>query len=311
MIDSGYLRLSVTGRCNFRCGYCSPGGLLKPAADPEGETLSLIARAAADVGIGKIRITGGEPLIRGDIDEITADLRSIPDLDIGITTNGFYLDRYIDHFKRIGLKKVNVSLDSLKENRFGRITGIDGLAKVMDALEAVSGDGFFTVKVNAVILRDFNVDELEDFAELGGKLDAEVRFIEYMPFKVSPSEHRSRFVSEAEMKNRLPALRPLDADPSAGARLYEIKDTGARIGFISPISRPFCGRCSRLRVTSSLILKPCLAFDESIDLKPLLDGNGKRTALTGAFERAYRMKRRNHRLSAISLKDTGMAEIGG
>ena len=263
-----YLRISVTQRCNFRCAYCGAG-------EPAGEELSpaqfaAFAAAFARAGIRKIRLTGGEPLIRGDIAELAAAVRAAASPEtLAVTTNGFLLAEKAAALKAAGVNAVNVSLDTPDRACFRRLTGRDALPAVMRGLETALALGFDRVRINAVLIRGVNDGDARRLAALAKEHPLDVRFIELMP--VGGGEPSAeRMVPEAELLAAFPELTPAPGEEGA-AEYYTAEGYRGRIGFISPVSRKFCGACSRVRLLADGRVKPCLGRPETFDLRPYLN----------------------------------------
>lgn len=280
-----YLRISVTDRCNLRCVYCMPPEGIE-LMDPHGilryEELLRVARVAVEHGVTKIRVTGGEPLVRRGIIEFLSSLASLKDLeDLSLTTNGVLLRDYAQRLKDAGLKRVNVSLDTMKRERFLKITRGDNLKQVLDGLEEALRVGLTPVKINMVVIKGFNDDEVLDFAKLSLTRPYHVRYIEYMPFNSQEGWQKDKCLTAKEIKEMIEKeIAPLEAvaDPEGGAgpaRRFRFKDAAGEIGLISPLSEHFCGSCNRLRLTSDGKLRVCLFSDSEIDIrKALRDGSG-------------------------------------
>ncbi len=271
-----YLRVSLTERCNLRCHYCMPesGIPLLPKKDlcTYEELLSIIDRYCK-LGVRKVRITGGEPLVRKDAHKIFLALGERP-VELALTTNGLLVDRFLETFEACGLKNVNVSLDTLQPERFHRITRRQGLETVLQNIRQLVDDGY-RVKLNMVVMRNVNDDELVDFAELTRKMPVTVRFIEFMPFdgnrwdsdKMLPAEHIRNVIAEKH-----PLLRDID-NPNDTTRHYRIPGFPGRIGIISSMSEPFCGSCNRIRLLANGVIKNCLYSENETDLlTPLRNG---------------------------------------
>jgi cyclic pyranopterin phosphate synthase len=275
------LRISVTDRCNMRCLYCMPQECI--SWYPRSKILSYeeITRLTgifAGLGIEKIRLTGGEPLVRPKIEKLVSSLSKIDGIKrLSMTTNGLLLRDKVEQLKRAGLQNVNVSLDTLMPAKFKSITGVDGLSRVQASLQAAHDHGL-EVKINTLVIRGWNDDELEAFAEFALVKGYSVRFIEFMPLDGSHIWIPSLVVTKEEMINRLSRsgidLLPLNNDPSDPARLYSLKCGRRTIGFIPSMSEPFCGACDRLRITSDGKFLTCLFEPPAYDLKQLLR-NGK------------------------------------
>jgi cyclic pyranopterin phosphate synthase len=287
-----YLRLSVTDRCNFRCLYCHPpaGVTLRPASRLlQADEFVRIARVATGLGVRKIRLTGGEPLLHPDIVPLVGRLAPLPGLqDLAATTNGSRLGALARPLRQAGLRGVNLSIDSLRADRFARISRGGDLQETLDAFREARAAGL-DVKINTVALEGWNTDELPDFVRFAEEHDVEVRFIEFMPLS-GQGWSPDLFVSAWEIHRRLReqfALRPLE--PTGVATRFAT-DSGARIGFIPTISEPFCDGCRRMRLTAWGALRPCLFSGCEIDLRPLLADDDGDDALRAAFVRAARAK---------------------
>jgi len=300
-----YLRISVTDRCNLRCIYCMPTegvSLMSHSDILSYEEICTVAQAAAELGLNKIRITGGEPLVRLGLPRLVQMLAQIEAIDdIALTTNGVLLGDYATELKQAGLNRVNVSLDTLKPDRFRRITrGESNLSQVLEGIEAARGVGLEPVKLNMVVMSGINDDELLDFAARTITEDWHVRFIELMPV-AGEGYDAPRFVSATEMRKRLepmgelePCLPGIGNGPAKYFRLPQAKGT---IGFITPVSEHFCFDCNRMRLTADGKLRPCLLSDYEIDLKqPLRDGIS-RTGLKKLFRQAVADKPLRHQLA--------------
>ena len=300
-----YLRISVTDRCNLRCIYCMPaqGVELREHSDILSyEEIDKIARAAAELGISQVRLTGGEPLVRMGLPELIEMLAVIKAIDdIALTTNGVLLGEYAAELKAAGLKRVNISLDTLKPDRFRGITrGQSELKQVLDGIEAARGVGLEPVKLNMVVMSGINDDEILGFAAKTIDEGWHVRFIELMPVNGQGSD-APHFVAATEMRQRLESLGQLEPClPSAGngpAKYFRFGKASGTIGFITPVSEHFCFNCNRMRLTADGRLRPCLLSDYEIDLKtPLRDGISK-AGLKKLFKKAVAEKPLKHKLA--------------
>lgn len=325
-----YLRISVTDRCNLRCIYCLPPegvGLLHHSEILTYEEIATIASLAAELGINKLRLTGGEPLVRARLNELVALLAGIKGIDdISLTTNGILLKDYAAELKRAGLKRVNVSLDSLNRVKFQRITRHDKLSEVLRGIESAKSCGLCPVKVNMVVMRGINDDEVADFARLTITEGWHVRFIELMPFAADnpPDGHsvagkgslHPGFQSADDIKARLTALGKLEPSmPITGngpARYFRFPNARGTVGFITPISRHFCFSCNRLRLTAEGKLRPCLLSDDEVDLcQPLRSGASPRQ-LKNVITGAIKAKPRKHELAGGRPSGKRlMSQVGG
>ena len=278
-----YLRLSITDRCNLRCRYCMPADGVPPLGHDailSYEELLRVARLAVQLGVRKIRVTGGEPLVRRGVVEFVAALCDLPQRpEVVLTTNGLLLAEYASALARAGLSRVNVSLDTLRPERFVEITRRDGLEQVLAGLEAAEQAGLAPLKLNMVPISGVNDDEIVDFARLTLQHPWEVRFIEFMPFGQELDYSAARRLPAPrilEELSRLGLLLPVSRAGTAGpARLYRYADGAGRIGVIPAISGHICSECNRLRLTADGRIRPCLLGDQEIDLRqPLRAGAG-------------------------------------
>lgn len=316
-----YLRLSITDRCNLRCRYCMPEEGVAPVG--HGEVLSYeemlrIAAITARLGVKKIRITGGEPLVRKGIVEFVRRLASLPEgPEVTLTTNGLLLADMAFDLKAAGLSRVNVSLDTLRPDRFSAITRRPGLERVLAALDAAENAGLLPLKINMVPIRGVNADEIVDFARLTFQRSWEIRFIEFMPVSGGldyPPE--SRFSAEeirTELE-RLGNLEPLARKGPAGpARMFRYRDALGRLGIIPAVSSHFCSECNRLRVTADGRIRPCLLASEEIDLKTPLRSGASDRQIECLLLGAVNAKPEKHRLDDAGYRPGGrrMQDIGG
>jgi cyclic pyranopterin phosphate synthase len=314
-----YLRLSVTGRCNLRCSYCRPHG---GGVGPDGpeilsdEALLLVASTSVRLGIEKIRVTGGEPLVREGIAGLLSRLAAIPGLrKLVLTTNGLYLKESAGALRRAGVESLNISLDSLRPDRFARITGGGDLRRVIEGIARAQECGFPHIKINAVVMRGINEDETEDFAALTLDRPLRVRFIEYMPAAAGDRTHGITVPGE-EILDRLSRryrLIPMGKEELGGpARYFRIDGAAGAVGVITPVSCHFCGDCNRIRVTSSGVAKGCLFSLQDIDLMPFLR-RGNAEGLRKALQDVVQGKPDRHLLSPEGFggKPFAMSAVGG
>lgn len=266
-----YLRLSVTDLCNYRCRYCMPPeGVTKRGHEEmlSLEELAEIAEAAVRVGVKKIRLTGGEPLVRRGIVELCRRLRAIPGLEeLCLTTNGALLPQLAAPLREAGVDRLNISLDTLRPDRFAEMTRLGRLSDTLAGIEAAEAAGFHNLKLDTVLIGGFNDDEIEDFVNLTREHPWEVRFIELMPMGPCAAWDRTCFLSADTVLSRLPELEPLEAQ--GVARRYRIPGAEGTIGLISPVSHDFCAQCRRIRVTADGKLKGCLHSAEELPLRGL------------------------------------------
>ncbi len=289
------LRLSVTDRCNFRCHFCMP---VNPVWLPKAEILTYeemarLVRILAGMGVTKVRLTGGEPLMRRDVDKLVALLRTIPGIrTIGMTTNGFYLPEMAERLHSAGLDNVTVSLHSLKPERYEELVGRrEVFERVMEGLRRAQQVGFRSVKVNVVILRGCNDDEILDLAELARRTGIAVRFIEYMPFDGRHLWQPERLVPSEEIVRTIDAVYPLVPLPrEAGATANEFRfadGSPGSIGVIPSMTAPFCHDCDRIRLTADGKIIPCMFSRDEYDVKPLLRGGASDEEIAAFIRSAF------------------------
>lgn len=313
-----YLRLSVTDRCNLRCQYCMPAEGVRKLLHSEilrYEELHRIARLAVSLGIEKIRITGGEPLVRKGLVDFIRSLSTIDGLkELTLTTNGMLLREFAADLRRAGLHRINVSLDSLKLDTFSTLTRGGDLHRVLDGIDAAAQAGFPPVKINTVVIRGMNDSEVLDFASLTLCDPHQVRFIEYMPANSTPG-WPAGLVTGEEILEQIRKVYPLNSlshgEADGPAKIYKIPGAMGTIGIITPISSHFCASCNRIRVTASAVLKGCLFDSGGVNLKPYLAGGDDQ--LRDVLMRVLRNKpERHHLLDSESLiMPFSMSEIGG
>lgn len=342
-----YLRVSVTDRCNFRCVYCMPEEGFP--ASPKDENLSVqeiarLVRVAVGLGISKIRLTGGEPLLRKDLPSLVSEIRSYEGVtDLSCTTNGFLLAEQAANLAASGLNRINVSLDTLKEDRFAAIARRGSLDRIHAGIEAALGAGLTPLKINCVLMRGVNDDEVADFARLSVRREMHIRFIELMPMRwnldegpayspgsssglvqlkqaaggmLSDSQMRRMFLSAAEAKltieNELGALTPTEVTTNGPAHSYRVGGAKGSVGFISQITNDFCERCNRLRLTHDGFLRPCLMSDGELDLRAPMRNGATDAELAELFLHVVRHKPERHYLAeGQKVVGRGMSQIGG
>lgn len=318
-----YLRLSVTDRCNMRCQYCMPAEGMQWFEREDvltyEEIEAFVREVAVPLGIRKIRLTGGEPLVRQDLAVLASRLSAIDGVDdLSLTTNGALLARHARTLKAAGVRRINVSMDSLNPARFKEITRGGDLARVWAGVEAALDAGFAPVKLNVVVMRDFNEDELADFVALTAERPLHVRFIEFMPVGDYALFERVGYVGTAEMQARIAprfALEPVKRGELVGngpARYWRIPGSPGSVGFISQMSHDFCEACNRVRLTADGRLRHCLLSDHELDVRALLRAGTPASAIRAAIEADLRLKLERHQGTAgIAGHARTMSQIGG
>lgn len=306
-----YLRLSVTERCNLKCIYCTPGSK-EHCTLLTTQEIDRVVRAFVTLGIRKVRITGGEPLVRSDIVTIVQNISRMKQVqDIPMTTNGILLPGCIKQLKEAGLTRLNISLDTLRPDRFERITGFDRLNDVMRGLE-LALEYHIPVKINSVLVRGLNDDEIDDLIGLTKEMPIHVRFIELMPIGQFGQSNKDKVITGDEILQKRQDLIPLHRRESGGvAKMFYIQGHVGKVGLISPMSHQFCHDCNRMRVTSDGKLRPCLGDNGAVDLLPILrDGSDEQ--LLEVIQRAiYEKPRGHHFLEGEFQSDRNMNRIGG
>jgi cyclic pyranopterin phosphate synthase len=314
-----YLRISVTDRCNLRCIYCMPAegvSLMSHYDILTYEEIYAVVRVAAEMGINKVRLTGGEPLVRAGLPELVRLLVGIDSIDdISLTTNGTLLAQHAAELKEAGLHRVNVSLDTLKPDRFNQITRCGKFEDTLKGIEAAREEGLNPVKINMVVMSGINDDEIVDFAAKTISDGWHVRFIEYMPV-IDDASGVSRLVSVASMKHRISQLGKMEpCRVSVGngpAKYYRLPDATGTIGFITPITEHFCFQCNRLRLTADGKLRPCLLSEEEIDLREPLRSGASADELKNLIKEAITRKPLGHNLAeGNKRKGRPFSQVGG
>jgi cyclic pyranopterin phosphate synthase len=313
------VRISVTDRCNFRCQYCMPAEGL-PWLDRDAvlrfEEIARLVGLLAQMGVGDLRLTGGEPLVRRDFPRLVAMLAPLVD-DLAITTNGFLLERDAAALVEAGAKRFNVSIDSLQRDRFFEMTRRDALDKVLRGLETLAQfPEAHPIKVNAVAMRGFTEDEAIPFARFAREHPYEVRFIEFMPLDAGHTWTPDSVLTGDEVRAAIHAVYPLEAEPRephATARVYRFADGQGRIGFINPVSEPFCGDCDRIRITAEGKLRTCLFSINETDLRGPMRAGASDDDLEQIIRAAVWRKELKHRVNEPGFiqPDRPMSAIGG
>ena len=315
-----YLRISITDRCNLRCVYCMPQSGIKPFEHRDiltYEEIIRVAGIAASLGVRKIRITGGEPLTRKNISFLIASLRSINGIeDISLTTNGILLNKHARELADSGLTRVNISLDTLRPDRYREITRGGDISLVLKGIDAAEEAGLLPLKINMVPIRHLNDDEIADFARMTLNTPRHVRFIEFMPIGSRDLWSDERYISTDELKKtveKLGPLVPVRLRKNGPARYFRFDGTPGVIGFISALTHHFCGDCNRLRLTSDGRLRPCLFSETEIDLKPALRQQSSDKEIERLLRLSIEVKPEGHNIDKrddlSSLKN--MSRIGG
>ena len=317
----GDLRLSVTDRCNFRCQYCMPAEGLPWLERSEVLTFEEIARLVgllAGMGVRDVRLTGGEPLVRRDFPRLVEMLREIDDLhEIAVTTNGYLLERDAEALVRAGVDRFNVSIDSLQRDRFFAMTRRDALPRVLAGLERLAEfPEAHPIKVNAVAMRGFTEEEVIPFARFARAHPYEVRFIEFMPLDADHAWSPDAVLTGEEIRAAIHArwpLQPEPRDPHATARVYRFADGVGRIGFVNPVSEPFCGDCDRIRLTADGRLRTCLFSLNETDLRSPLRAGADDSELDRIVREAVWRKELKHRVNEPGFVQPTrtMSQIGG
>ena len=297
------LRISVTDRCNFRCVYCrsaNPENHMAEHALLEWEEFERLAGILVGMGIRKIRVTGGEPLVRPGVEDFIARLKALGVQDLSMTTNGHLLAERCDRLVAAGLNRINISLDSLDRKKFEEVTRTKTFDQVMAGIEAAQASRLRPVKVNAVLVRGINDNEVEAFAEFAREKDIVMRFIEFMPLDADRAWTRDLVVTADEIHRRISALWPLIPivhERSETARKYRFADGRGEIGLIAPVTHPFCGHCSRIRLTADGKLRTCLFSKEDHDLKFMLRGGATDREIGDAIRTIVEKKEKGHRIN--------------
>ena len=312
------LRISVTDRCNFRCTYCMPEEGMKWLPREEVLTFEELERVARLLverhGITSIRLTGGEPTVRAHLPVLVSKLAALP-VDLALTTNGATLRTVAGALADAGLRRVNVSLDSLRPERFTELTRRDELYNVLDGIDAAVEAGLTPVKVNVVIVRGVNDDEIVDLARFGRERGITVRFIEFMPLDGGDAWHNDQVVPQTEIVECIEAVFPLEAVPrgSEPAERFRYTDGGGEVGVIPSVTRPFCAQCDRIRLTADGQLRNCLFALEDHDLRGLLRSGASDDDVSDAIEACVGAKWAGHAINQVQFvrPRRSMSQIGG
>lgn len=308
-----YLRLSVTDKCNLRCKYCMPEDGIEKVKHEDilsYEEITQVVEIMSQMGVDKIRITGGEPLVRAGIVDLVGMLSRLDSVrEVTMTTNGILLSSMAEALKKAGLKRVNISVDSLNPARFKEMTRGGDLSAVIAGIDAAKKHGLTPIKLNVVLINGFNDDEIQDFVNLTMDDEIDVRFIELMPIGEVTRWNKSHFVSNKIVLERIPELIPtISKDPSSPATYYKLPGGKGKVGLISPISCKFCDMCNRIRVTSEGFLKQCLHSNEEIALRPLIKSI---PLLEHTLRRTVFEKPEEHQIEEGRVMGRNMVEVGG
>ena len=316
------LRISVTDRCNMRCFYCMPAGDVVFVNRKElltFEEIERFVRVAVTLGVNKVRLTGGEPLVRRDLHLLIAKLAVIPEIrDIGLTTNGILLSRQARSLYDAGLRRINISLDAIDPVRFKEITRRDDSAKVLEGIQAARDVGFDPVKINAVSVRGLTEDEIVPLGRFARECGVEVRFIEFMPLDADNAWEREQVLFAYEIIEKLSAdIMPLvpcdEQNGQSPASEFVFEDGVGRIGFIASVSQPFCEKCNRFRLTADGKLRNCLFGLEETDVKSIIRGGGTDDEIAEAVRNAIAAKKEGHEINTARFiqPERPMYSIGG
>lgn len=308
-----YLRMSVTDACNLRCGYCMPDDSRQRCNCKQNlstDELVEIAAAAAELGVKKLRITGGEPLVRSDIVELVRRVSSVDGIeDISLTTNGTLLTPIAKDLYEAGIHRINISLDTLDPEKYARITRGGKFADAVEGIRAAMNAGMEPVKLNTVLMGGVNDDEIEALAQLTVRYPIELRFIELMPIGKASDFDREAYLPNTRVLEKLPGLIELESEKHSVAKMYRLEDAKGKIGLISPLSNHFCNECNRIRLTADGCLKPCLHSADEISVKGL-HGDELKEKILNAVGKKPKM---HVQLSATAHSESkrSMNRIGG
>lgn len=316
------LRISVTDRCNIRCFYCMPAEnvqFLNRSKILSFEEIIRFVRLVVPLGVNKIRLTGGEPLVRKEIPELVKMLAEIPGIDdIGITTNGILLPQYAQQLYDAGLRRINISLDALNAKKFEEITRRDEYDKVIEGIQSAQAAGFDPVKINAVSIRNMTEEEIVPFGRLARETGAEIRFIEFMPLDADNQWERDKVLFAHEIQEILtqgimPLVPEKQSDKSAPASNFVFEDGVGRIGFIASVSNPFCMSCNRFRLTADGKLRNCLFSLEETDVRALFQSNVPDEQIIEVVRNSIAAKKEGHEINTARFiqPDRPMYSIGG
>ncbi|MFT7588528.1 MAG: molybdenum cofactor biosynthesis protein A [Limisphaerales bacterium] len=313
-----YLRISLTERCNLRCTYCMPetGVELQPSSNyMQADEILKLATLFSELGVNRIRLTGGEPLVRKDFPEIARGLTKLP-VSLSMTSNGVLIDRHIELLEETGIKDINISLDTLKRDRFFHIAKRDDFDKVMSNIKLLIARGF-NIKINAVLIRNFNDNEILDFVEWSRHIKAEVRFIEFMPFNGNHWAWKEifPFAKVMELAHENYELEKVEDGPNSTSKIYRVKDGIGTFGMIASMTNPFCDTCNRIRLTSDGKIRNCLFSESESDLLgPMRRGEDVEALIRASIDKKHAKHGGIAAISKLSETDfqgRSMIRIGG
>ncbi|MBA4389439.1 MAG: GTP 3',8-cyclase MoaA [Syntrophus sp. (in: bacteria)] len=313
-----YIRVSVTDRCNLHCKYCVDGsfGFIPHAEILSYEEILRFIRITARLGVKKVRLTGGEPLVRKGIGYLLGEINSIEGIeDVSLTTNGVFLGDKIEELKEAGLRRINISLDTMKKDRFAHITGVDAFDDVIRGIEKAVDAGLDPIKINTVIIKGFNDDEILQFVKAAKKWNHHVRFIEFMPFGDSTLWNSKDIITSRQIEDTIRTafdLTPTLNQERGPARMFDIAGGSGKIGFISPVSTHICSECNRIRLTSGGMIRPCLFSDTEYNVKALLRGGQSDDEIRAFVKEVVRVKpEKKHEMGQIRKCQRSLQGIGG
>ncbi len=316
-----YLRVSLIDRCNLKCLYCMPQGLLNPFKEDELLSMQEIAEVIgifAEMGITKVRLTGGEPLLRKDVPSLVREIKNTPGIrEVVMTTNAVLLKNFAVELKKAGLDRVNISLDTLDRENFKRITGLDKLKDVLEGIEAAVAARLGLIKINTVLMKGYNDHEILDLLAFAVERSLDLRFIEWMPTAGEiHSVRENRFMSSETAKQIIEEKCGLvadDSNPHAPARTFHVPGTASKVGFISPLSNVFCAMCNRLRLKANGMMKTCLHGKEDLDIRGLLRSKTTRNEMKRQIAETVFNRPKEHFLNdpTVVHNDFVMTAVGG
>ena len=312
MLDSykrniDYLRISITEDCNFRCKYCNPNGELNYSKKSiSKDEIIEIVKLFSELGVKKVRLTGGEPLLRSDLIEIIRDIKKIKNIEeITMTTNGLLLNKNLLELKNAGLNRVNLSLDTFNKSKFKEITGVDGLEEVLEVIGELELLEMVPIKINCVLINKFNNDEIKDFINFTRDKKVQIRFIELMSMGDNIEWGKEKYLSAEEVLEKHKDLKLYKEENVA--KIYKLPNSKGEVGFISPNSNKFCSSCNRIRITSEGKLKLCLHSDIEYNLLKILKSKNPLTELKNIML----TKPKEHKLGEEKYIKKNMVKIGG